>query len=1023
MKVPFSEFSFVLKPIWKIIYFSTVSLLALTLNLSAQDQTKNWYFGNGMGLGFGTSSVTPISGALTGSLGCASISDATGNLLFYTDGVTVWDKSHGVMANGNGLLGLFSTQPCVIVPQPGSNTLYYIFTVKAIGSNALNYSIIDMSLSSGQGSVTVKNANLSSSAFEGKLSAVTHCNGSDVWIVAMDSISTGSAFKAYLLTSAGVNTTAVSSPGYGHNGRINYGSMKLSPNGKKLALCVNYYSNLFSWNGIENQMYLFDFDNSTGIVSNRILVQKDHIPNMPLYYGCEFSPDGTKLYTSSLASVWQWDVCALQNSTPNVPTALTPLPTSASNYDASTIKGLLQLGSDGKIYVARKGKDSLGVILNPNILGNNCQFLANGQSIGTSTCGFGLPNFITTYFENRSTFSSLTFSSSTTSCRTLSFTSNQPCAETGYTIATQHWDFGELSAGSSNTSSAINPVHQYAAPGTYTVQRIVNYNCNKADTVKQQVLVTDPPISLTTQSFVCGFTNATLTSNWTVVPLSFTWFPTMLTSPAASNLPDGTYTVIMQDGQSCKITKVVNMLATTLSVSTTVSSVSCYGLSNGHAAFFISGGSGSYNYTWSPGGMTTPSVTALPAGIYTVSGGDSFNTACMVTRTIQITQPPMLAATIGASSFSACVGDTLILFPGANGGTPGYSYLWNDGQTGADTLHQSTGGASVSSLLVTDANNCTSLFSIQINFIARPILVAPSIAVCSSHSATMSVTGATSYTWIPSLSNVNSFTVLPTCSQIYTVIGSTSGCSSYITSSLTVNPSPVASIFNSGPVCEGQIAFFDADGGANYLWSGPAGYSDTIKTPSLMVTSVHQSGLYTVTVTNNYSCSSSANMYLTVQQSPILNVSGNFTICEGETTVLSASGADTYVWNNVLFSQAASFSPPITTTYTVRGISSDTQCSSVSVVTLNVQECTGLEVLKNSTEIRFYPNPVKDILFLESPTSFTASIYNELGILLFEKQFEAGAQKIDLSRYPVALYFLTLSTNTKQSVFKLIKDE
>ena len=94
--------------------------------LFAQGEANIWYFGHGAGLDF--NSGTPIAitdGALNTVEGCASISNSSGSLLFYTNGATVWNKQHQPMPNGTGLMGdSSSTQAAVIVPKPGSQSIY-----------------------------------------------------------------------------------------------------------------------------------------------------------------------------------------------------------------------------------------------------------------------------------------------------------------------------------------------------------------------------------------------------------------------------------------------------------------------------------------------------------------------------------------------------------------------------------------------------------------------------------------------------------------------------------------------------------------------------------------------------------------------------------------------------------------------------------------------------------------------------------------------------------------------------------
>ena len=146
----------------KLLFFSLL-LFGCVLNLQAQGEAANWYFGSRAGLNFNTSPPTPLTdGALETLEGCATISDSAGNLLFYTNGTLVWNRDHQVMPNGTGLLGEdTSTQSAIIVPNPQEPNLYYIFTVDGLfpGENdpsalrGLNYSTVNMDLDGGLGDI------------------------------------------------------------------------------------------------------------------------------------------------------------------------------------------------------------------------------------------------------------------------------------------------------------------------------------------------------------------------------------------------------------------------------------------------------------------------------------------------------------------------------------------------------------------------------------------------------------------------------------------------------------------------------------------------------------------------------------------------------------------------------------------------------------------------------------------------------------------------------------------------------
>ncbi|HOZ88433.1 MAG TPA: hypothetical protein PL029_11785, partial [Bacteroidia bacterium] len=263
-------------------YHLALCLIFFTGLFAAQNQMSKWYFGLQAGLDFMTNPPTILTnGAMTTGEGCATISNAAGNLLFYTNGVNIYDQTHNVMANGTGLTGNGSTtQSSIIVKQPGNSNIFFVFSLGPSGTGNLDVSTVDLSLSSGNGSVTVKNTQLATAMTE-KLTSVKHCNGTDVWVMAHDNNSTN--FRAFLVTSSGVSpVSVVSSVGSNHGTSGWLGNMKFSPNGKKLGVAIHGASGAFE---------VFDFDASTGAVTNSL-----SLGSYPSCYGCEFSPDGTKFY-------------------------------------------------------------------------------------------------------------------------------------------------------------------------------------------------------------------------------------------------------------------------------------------------------------------------------------------------------------------------------------------------------------------------------------------------------------------------------------------------------------------------------------------------------------------------------------------------------------------------------------------------------------------------------------------------------------------------------------------------------
>lgn len=362
----------------------TLIILNLFANLLfAQKESNTWYFGYNAGVDF--NSGTPVSiggGAINQGEGCASISDFNGALLFYTNGVLVWDRNHATMPNGYQLAGGgSSSQSALIVPMPGNNFQYYIFTVQELGtSNNLSYSIVDMSLNNGNGDVTVKNNFLFSPVTE-KLSGVKHSNNNDYWIMAHGI--GNSEFYAYQVAISGVNLTPViSSVGASITTGSNViGCMKFSPDGSKLAFAA-YDSNYVD---------LFDFNSTTGIVSNEKYLALPTIYRSA--YGIEFSATGTYLYASNTApsTLFQWDVSSDSAAVINA--------SRQQIGSASTIIGSIQLAPDRKIYVAKKYSGYLGAINDPDSVGILCNYNDSALSLDSNLSVFGLPNFISSFFN------------------------------------------------------------------------------------------------------------------------------------------------------------------------------------------------------------------------------------------------------------------------------------------------------------------------------------------------------------------------------------------------------------------------------------------------------------------------------------------------------------------------------------------------------------------------------------------------------------------------------------------------
>ena len=362
-------------------YFFTIFFSIIFLSSIAQIESKIniWYFGTNAGIDFNYGVPHALEdGAMVTGEGCATACDEDGNLLFYTDGQTVWDKQHSIMPNGTGLMGNFSaSQSGIIVPYPDSTNLFYIFTVDAWQNNLANglrYSVVNMDLNGGLGDITsVKNIHLKDLVCE-KIAAVTNTNEHDIWVIAHGW--NNDEFYSYKITNSGINTTPViSSVGSSHSTNTGYkssiGYMNISPNRNKIAVAIRDLE----------KVEVFDINRTSGLITNPISIDVDCDDGV---YGVDFSNNSNVIYVSThYCGIYQydissWDETTVQNSEYNIP-------------NNSVELGAIQLGPNGKMYVIRKLIHYVGVIDYPNELGNNCNYIEDGLYLGTGECYVGLP--------------------------------------------------------------------------------------------------------------------------------------------------------------------------------------------------------------------------------------------------------------------------------------------------------------------------------------------------------------------------------------------------------------------------------------------------------------------------------------------------------------------------------------------------------------------------------------------------------------------------------------------------------
>ena len=432
-------------------------------NVYGQKQNNNWYFGTA-GIDFnGPSPVAITTSAMSTYEGCATVSDKFGNLLFYTDGVSVFNRENNVMPSGTGLFGDYSSSnSAVIVPKPGDPNKYYIFTTESYYPlTGLHYTLVDMCLDGGLGAVVggEKNVFLTGLTPE-KVTTALHANGKDVWVVTHGW--NDNEFRVFLVTAAGVDPTPVITaigPIHGPDFFQSVGCMKMNLDNNKIAVAVE-----ISGNRIE----LYDFDNATGIVSNEIIITTPHSASGlgpgNTVYGVEFSPNNNFIYSGSWFddNIYQLDISSGDAAT--IEASATVIGTTSATGNV----GALQIAPDNKIYAATQYKNKVGVINAPDEPGLACNYVDNGFNLSGETVYAGLPAFV----QNNEISYQPEFefvAGCAGGISQFSFSSDA-------TYDAVFWDFGDPTNTLDN-STAFDATYIYSDTGTYTVTLIFTIGC------------------------------------------------------------------------------------------------------------------------------------------------------------------------------------------------------------------------------------------------------------------------------------------------------------------------------------------------------------------------------------------------------------------------------------------------------------------------------------------------------------------------------------------------------------------
>jgi hypothetical protein len=332
--------------------------------------------------------------------------------------------------------------------------------------------------------------------------------------------------------------------------------------------------------------------------------------------------------------------------------------------------------------------------------------------------------------------------------------------------------------------------------------------------------------------------------------------------------------------------------------------------------------SGASTYSWT-GGLTaisnpiTPILTTTTT--YTVTGTTNGCTGTAVS-TVTVKPNPI----VSVNSPSICNGQTASLI--ASGAT---TYSWTGGLSANATPSTPILTTTTTYTVTGTTNGCRGTAVSTVTVKPKPTITVNSPSICSSQTANLTASGASSYSWTGGLTPTsNPITPILTTTTTYTVTGTQNGCTGTAALTVTVKPNPTVSV-NSPGICNGQTANLTASGATTYSWTGGLSANATPSTPILTTTTT-----YTVTGTTN-GCTGSAVSTVTVKPNPIVGVNSP-SICNGQTAILTASGSTTYSWTGGLSANATPSTPILTTTttYTVTGTTNGCTGTAVSTVTV-----------------------------------------------------------------------------------------
>lgn len=463
-------------------YIFTVTILLLSIFTNAQYQFGNWALSENTGISFVNEPSTFFDSSLSydNLTSTATISDAQGNLLFYTDGSTVYNQQNQVMENGTGLKNPIGYRALIIIPFE-EEQIYYIYYLNHNNSNNkkdLLYTKIDMNQNNGLGNVIEKNV-LVAQELGQFLSAVKIPCENAYWLATYYSTSSNDLSNEVYMSKAEINGITEVVTNYLPVNISVVDQMTFSPDGKK-----------FMFGDPVVGTNIRSFDIQTGFLGD-ILVQ---LPAEIIGVLGEFSADSYKFYTVDVISSYLIQVDLNLSTIEYI---------NLEDYGFDMINNFIndmKLSIDGKIYISTNGgipTSYLHRIENPNEPAENLEITVNALNFSPKILTGFLPQII----SNMNVIPEVKAIEDEAQCHTYQFNVlyNQD-------IVNITWDFGD-----GNESTQINPNHTYTQSGNYEVVAEIENLCGEIINLSTEINVQIPSFGdVETEFSICNAEMVTL---------------------------------------------------------------------------------------------------------------------------------------------------------------------------------------------------------------------------------------------------------------------------------------------------------------------------------------------------------------------------------------------------------------------------------------------------------------------------------------------------------------------------------